>query len=920
MRWYSTTSDHSRRLAVRSALGVLAMLFASVLSAGDEFEIAPAPDWLAPVSVGKISEGLRGQASSGRYYLLADSQVRIDATNRTRYLRYATLALNAKGVESIANIEIEFDPAYQTLILHSIDVLRDGTRIAKLAADKVRVLQRETELEARIYDGSKTASVFLEDVRVGDTVDYAYSLIGRNPVFGESDFGGISLQYGVPVARIHARLLSPQAEPVTIAARNTELKPKVRLLDDYREYVWDVSDVPSLVVDDDAPSWYLPYPTVVWSEYRDWASVVQWARPLYQVPARLSPELDREAEKIAREHRGDKARLAAVLRLVQSEIRYLGVETGPGSHAPNPPSLVFERRFGDCKDKALLMISLLDRLAIRAHAALVNTDLRRAVTTMHPGPAVFDHVLVRAHADGEDYWLDPTRATQVGGLDRLYQSDYDYALVIAPESRALVSMKNPSHALNKQLIKFNYDASKGFEEPVSLSVETTVEGARAESRRYSLTSSSVDEIQNDYLNYYADYYPGIKVAAPLTVADDVVNNRVTTTEHYLIHDMAELAKARGRHVVSISSPDISDYLRSPSAPKRSAPLAVSHPVDVTAEIEVILPSAWKMEASTEKVEDAAFFFERIIAPKAERLLITDHFRSLTDEVASAAVPDYVANLARARQELGYELSWAVQTVAAVEASTGESEPAIDSTSSATALDRMNWPIALLGFVVLGGWIWLAVRVYRWDPRPRSMQIDPRLQGLRGWLWLPMLGVCLSPLNLLMQIYQTLDVFSSETWAAIAVYGGENYHAMWAPLLLASLFVNLGLLVASVLLALLFFQRRRSLPSLYIGFLITHLCVLVIDHFASIYLAPEQSDDATGLRDIIRALFSTVLWGTYFAVSVRVKSTFLVRYSANAEDAADSTKAPDANVPATALAEAGSPQLPPPLPPRNAPEY
>jgi len=48
--------------------------------------------------------------------------------------------------------------------------------------------------------------------------------------------------------------------------------------------------------------------------------------------------------------------------MLQQTIRYMGVEVGVGSHTPTHPNAVLTRRFGDCKDKALLVLNMLDAL------------------------------------------------------------------------------------------------------------------------------------------------------------------------------------------------------------------------------------------------------------------------------------------------------------------------------------------------------------------------------------------------------------------------------------------------------------------------------------------------------------------------------------------------------------------------------
>ncbi|WP_179958336.1 DUF3857 domain-containing transglutaminase family protein [Chitinimonas arctica] len=342
-----------------------------------EYLISAAPQWVLPVTYPAQGTVPPERVGEGVLYLLSDQQVRLGPQAKSSYRHYATRAMNASGLDGVANIKIGFDPAYQTLVLHSINVIRDKQVIGKLDNATINILQRETELEYQMYDGSKTANIFLKDIRVGDIVEYAFSVNGDNPVFGGKVFGGFDLQWTAPVQRLHARLLVPSGREISLKARNTDLTPQVREIGDFREYLWDRKDVAALLVDKNAPGWFDPYPMVQWGEFKDWASVVQWALPLYRLPAQLSPALQAEVDKIAAAHPDVAGRMMAVLRFVQGEIRYLGVEVGAGSHAPSSPLQVLERRFGDCKDKTMLTIAMLDALGIKARPALVNTQARR---------------------------------------------------------------------------------------------------------------------------------------------------------------------------------------------------------------------------------------------------------------------------------------------------------------------------------------------------------------------------------------------------------------------------------------------------------------------------------------------------------------------------------------------------------------
>jgi hypothetical protein len=62
------------------------------------------------------------QVAAGVHFLLLDQQVRVDGRERVLYQHVAAKALNERGVESLANVDVRFDPSYQRLTLHAITV------------------------------------------------------------------------------------------------------------------------------------------------------------------------------------------------------------------------------------------------------------------------------------------------------------------------------------------------------------------------------------------------------------------------------------------------------------------------------------------------------------------------------------------------------------------------------------------------------------------------------------------------------------------------------------------------------------------------------------------------------------------------------------------------------------------------------
>jgi len=144
--------------------------------------------------------------------------------------------------------------------------------------------------------------------------------------------------------------------------------------------------------DPEADTVWLHY---AWGADGTWAGVGRWYDGLLA-------GLERAAEPVRVRARGlivddRRATLEALARFVQEEVRYVAVEVGIGGYRPSAPREVLARRWGDCKDKSLLLVDLLAEAGIPALPALTTAGGGR-VDPSFPSPTQFDHLIVAVPA------------------------------------------------------------------------------------------------------------------------------------------------------------------------------------------------------------------------------------------------------------------------------------------------------------------------------------------------------------------------------------------------------------------------------------------------------------------------------------------------------------------------------------------
>ena len=120
----------------------------------------PLPNWVTPI----IYQEEKEPNNEGAYkYLVLDYQDNL--VQKEQFIHYAVKILNNKGIQEMSDINAVFDPAYQTIAFHKIQVFRNGEKIDKLQNATINTFQRETNLERSLYDGSLTAVINLSDIR-----------------------------------------------------------------------------------------------------------------------------------------------------------------------------------------------------------------------------------------------------------------------------------------------------------------------------------------------------------------------------------------------------------------------------------------------------------------------------------------------------------------------------------------------------------------------------------------------------------------------------------------------------------------------------------------------------------------------------------------------------------------------------------
>jgi len=220
-------------------------------------------------------------------------------------------------------------------------------------------------------------------------------------------------QHAIPVREAHYTLqLPPGWEYKAVWINHTEIKS---VASGSNTWQWTISDVPAIKHEDEMPPWEGVVGQMVVTllpaggsgqnkGFETWNDMAKWQAALYQGRRDASPEIKQKVAALTASATTPLAKMKILANFLQQDIRYVAIELGIGGLQPHPASEVFSHRYGDCKDKATLLSSMLHEIGVDSHYVVINSVRGGVTPETPPTPFWFNHVIlaVRLPADVTD--------------------------------------------------------------------------------------------------------------------------------------------------------------------------------------------------------------------------------------------------------------------------------------------------------------------------------------------------------------------------------------------------------------------------------------------------------------------------------------------------------------------------------------
>ncbi len=642
-----------------------------------EWHVAPPPTW---VDCHEPDWDFSPPEGYPVAFLLIDEQHH--TPTQAFSLRSVRKLLTLSAVQALGQVEIDFDPAAHRLLIHELAIWRldpgGAWKKRSLARREAFMLrQREQQLEQQMLNGRVSMVALLEDVRVGDAIELAWTLEPRDALPGLRFATFFALAWSVPVARAFFSLhrdehhalqwrihspSSPDAPRQPILPRSRHLPPPLPTrsgapvpLEDItpRRAMWSIENPPVVVPEPNVPGNHWPLTMIDVSSWTDWREVAEFISDLWAEALADSPDaIAAEAERLRVE--GDtEGSLRAAIRFVQEEVRYLAVDFGHGGGMlPNGAGTVLRRRFGDCKDKTVLLTALLRTMGFQTWPLLVAPNWRDAVKRVLPSTATFSHVIVTflSDAKGTRHFVDPTYLGQGGDLLHLMPPPYACGLEVRKGAEELLGI--PERPRGKITLTEVFTLSRKHRNGT---VEQTLRatGWLADDVRAILLREGSAAFFKKREEALKQHFPALSMSEnTMRVDDDITEN---TIELHVRHALPTWGPATepppaifryGAHglflvVENITGPE-----------KRLHPWALPHPVKIHHRVIVQGRCVRKTQAERHKVDGPGFHYTCDVNSERHKVLFDYRWETTRPEISPQEWPSYVRERTKAFERAG----------------------------------------------------------------------------------------------------------------------------------------------------------------------------------------------------------------------------------------------------------------------------
>lgn len=395
---------------------------------------------------------------------------------------------NKRGAKSQEVQGTVYDPDQSYVEVKRARVRRADGSIEELGVSKTYSM---TAAGYRMYYDQRQLAISFPGLKPGDVIDLAFlrrdtaqeNYFGRyfgdlRPLRGESAQLGSEIIYEAPSER---RLYF-----------NRKVESRKIRKGQSKRYRIAGPKVGPLYSQANMPGWTDALPYVHVSSYSRWNEVADWYWGLVREQL-VADQAIKDAVRSTLAALGPNAsvekKVAALYHHVVKKTRYVGLEFGIHGYKPYRTTQIYERRFGDCKDKASLLKVMLREAGIDSHLVLVRTKDQGRITETPASLSAFNHAIL--YVPALKRFLDGT--AEFSGYGELPSADHGASVLIVKDGKGGEFVKIPEEVPQDNLWSETLKVDLRSDGSASASLHQELQGNLLSAYRRAFEDSATQE-------------------------------------------------------------------------------------------------------------------------------------------------------------------------------------------------------------------------------------------------------------------------------------------------------------------------------------------------------------------------------------------------------------------------------------------
>jgi hypothetical protein len=448
-------------------------------------QTSPADD-LAPV-LAEIQRagGLKEHPDANALIIFEDQKTVFEESGEFTSVEHGLVKiLTDKGKQMFATRKIPYHRRYSSVKVLLARVIKKDGRVIPVSEEFMKDGTMEETQQMNIFEENfRRLSVAFPGLELGDSIEMVQETKSKPLIQGHyNDF--ILFQSVEPILRKKAIIDGPGTKPLRYVVRDGKLDFSREIKGDRIIYRWEAADVPKIEEELAMVTIADVGRRVIASTFKDWSELSRYGDSLNVGKVDSNEALKAKVAELTKDCPTEEEKILAIFRYVSRKVRYMGSSMDLGAFIePHQATYTFEKQYGVCRDKSILMMAMLKEIGVKAYDAMINVSR----TTDPEIPIIFfEHAICGVVLkDGRIIYMDPTLElsssfgeTYVGGRYVLFLDEKGKDLIRVPPvpaEQSLGEIKGDTRVLADGSIEGKVRISgKGFYDFVLRSVAKQV--------------------------------------------------------------------------------------------------------------------------------------------------------------------------------------------------------------------------------------------------------------------------------------------------------------------------------------------------------------------------------------------------------------------------------------------------------------